>query len=366
VKPATFLRDATLETLNGYSAVYMVDVNRLDGRGAETLESYVQGGGGLAVFVGPDVNPQFYNQALYKDGKGILPAPLGPEADLLPALDPSEPDLELFNHPIFSFFQSETNPLIRGVKIDRLRKVADAWKPTSQQAVEVIAAARDKSPLIVEKKLGQGDVLLFLTTLAPEWNDWAKNPSFVVVALKMQSYLATAKRLDDPRLVGTPLDLRLEAAKYLPDVSFIAAGQKLGSRERIDRQAAAPSADGGNLVASLGRTIVEGHPRGETDHPGVYEAWPKTTKGEVDLRRWALNVDPDEGDLTQVPSADLLTRLDPVKVAYHAADQYQQDEVTRAGYNLSTLLLCTLVLLLVGEQVLAWSASYHPAPGGPR
>jgi len=366
VKPATFLRDATLETLNGYSAIYLVDVNRLDGRGAETLESYVQGGGGLAVFVGPDINPQYYNQALYKDGKGILPAPLGPEADLSPALDPSEPDLDLFNHPIFSFFQSETNPLIRGVKIDRYRKVTEGWKPTSQQAVEVIAAARDKSPLIIEKKLGQGDVLLFLTTLAPEWNDWAKNPSFVVVALKMQSYLATAKRLDDPRLVGTPLDLRLEAAKYLPDVTFVAAGQKAGTRERIDRQATTASADSGNLVAALGRTIVEGHPRGETDHPGVYEAWPKTTKGEVDLRRWALNVDPDEGDLAQVPSADLLTRLDPVKVAYHAADQYQQDEVTRAGYNLSTLLLVTLVLLLVGEQVLAWSASYHPAAGGPR
>jgi hypothetical protein len=112
--------------------------------------------------------------------------------------------------------------------------------------------------------------------------------------------------------------------------------------------------------------MVEGRPRGETDHPGVYEAWPKTTKGEVDLRRWALNVEPEEGDLTQIASADLLTRLDPVKVSYHAADQYQQDEVTRAGYNLSTLLLCLVVLLLVGEQILAWSASYHPSPGASR
>ena len=48
----------------------------------ETLEAYVQGGGGLAIFVGPDVNTGFYNQALYKDGKGLLPAPLGLEAEL--------------------------------------------------------------------------------------------------------------------------------------------------------------------------------------------------------------------------------------------------------------------------------------------
>ena len=82
--------------------------------------------------------------------------------------------------------------------------------PATQDAVKVIASLRDKSPLVIEKQLGQGEVILVLTTLAPDWNDWAKNPSFVVVALKMQSYLATARRLDDPRLVGTPLDLRLE------------------------------------------------------------------------------------------------------------------------------------------------------------
>ena len=299
VKPASFLRDATLETLNGYSAVYLLDVPRLDGRAVETLENYVSGGGGVAIFVGPDVNTGYYNQALYRDGKGLLPAPIGLEATLPPAIDPGEPDLELLNHPIFSFFQSETNPLIRGVKIDHYRRVAEGWKPTSQEAVETIARTRDRNPLVIERRLGQGDVLLFLTTLAPEWNDWAKNPSFVVVALKMQSYLATARRLDDPRLVGTPLDLRLEAAKYMPDVTFVAPGERAGSRQRIERQATGES-NAGTLTASLGRTVVEGRPRGETDHVGIYEAWPKTTKGETDVRRWALNVDPDEGDLAQM------------------------------------------------------------------
>jgi hypothetical protein len=275
----------------------------------------------------------------------------------------AQPDLELSNHPIFSFFQSETNPLIRGVKVDRFRKTADGWKPSSQEAVEIIGRLRDKNPLIVEKKLGQGEVILFLTTLMPDWNDWAKNPSFVVVALKMQSYLATAKRLDDPRLVGTPLDLRLDSAKYLPDVAFVVPGDKTGSRNRIEHNAAPAEAGSATLVASLGRTLLEGRLHGETDRAGIYEAWTKTTKGETDLRRWAFNVEPDEGDLTPTESTELLTRLDPVKVAYHLADQYQQDEVTPAGYNLSTLVLCVLILLLVGEQVLAYSASYHVTPG---
>jgi hypothetical protein len=366
LKPATFLRDATLETLNGYSAVYLLDVPRLDGRAVETLESYVQSGGGLAVFVGPEANASYYNQALYKDGRGLLPAPLGLEAALAPALDASEPDLELGDHAIFSFLKSETNPLIRGVKVERYRRVAEGWKPTSQQAVEIIARTRDKSPLVLERRFGEGAVLQFLTTLTPEWNDWAKNPSFVVVALKMQSYLATGRRLDDPRLVGVPIELKLEASKYLPDVALITPGEKSATRQRIERRAlaASGSTEGSEILSvSLGTAIVEGQLRGETDRAGIYEAWAKTTKGETDLRRWALNVDPEEGNLEQVTSADLLARLDPVKLKYHEAQQYQQDDVASTGYNLSTMLLVGLVLLLVGEQVLAYSASYHVSPG---
>jgi hypothetical protein len=89
----------------------------------------------------------------------------------------------------------------------------------------------------------------------------------------------------------------------------------------------------------------------------------RTTKGEVEVRRWAFNVEPEEGDLTQAPAADLLARLDPVRVNYHAADSYQQDEVASTGYNLSMMLLGGLVVLLVGEQLLAYSASYHVTPG---
>ena len=98
----------------------------------------------------------------------------------------------------------------------------------------------------------------------------------------------------------------------------------------------------------------------------MYEAWPVSTKGEIDLRRWALNVDPAEGDLAPLASPDLLARLDPVKVNYHLADQYEQEEVASTGYNLSYLIMGLLVALLVGEQLLAYLASYHVLPGAPR
>src|SRR5262249_3261579 len=97
----------------------------------------------------------------------------------------------------------------------------------------------------------------------------------------------------------------LEATRYMPDVSFVVPGERAGSRQRIERQATG-EANAATLSASLGRTLVEGRPRGETDHAGIYEAWTRATKGETEVRRWALNIDPDEGELAQTQSADLI------------------------------------------------------------
>ena len=366
VKPASFLRDATLDALSIYSTVYLLDVPRLDPKAIETLEAFVRRGGGLAVFMGPETNIAFYNASLYRDGQGLLPAPLGADAELPPVIDTAEPDIQLSGHPIFSFLLAGNNPLVRGVRVDRYRKLADGWKPDPANPAEVIARLRDRAPLVIEKKFGEGTVLLFTTSCAPLWNDWAKNPSFVVVVLKMQSYLAKANRLDDPRLVGTPLDLQLESAKYRSDVAFVVPGEKPGSRQKFDRQAVSPEAGAATITASLSRAAGDTNGDADTARRGVYEAWPISTKGEIDLRRWAFNVDPDEGDLTGLESAELLGKLDPVKVSYHQADQYEQEEIASTGYNLSYLLMGVLVLLLVGEQLLAYSASYHVTPGAAR
>ncbi|MEX2174442.1 MAG: hypothetical protein WD872_08770, partial [Pirellulaceae bacterium] len=366
VQTASFLRDAAADALNAYSTIYLLDVPRLDPRAIDNLEAYVQKGGGLAIFSGPEMNVGFYNASLYKEGQGLLPLPLGIETELPPVIDTAEPDLELSRHPIFSFFLGETNPLVRGVKIDRYRQPAEGWKPTSESPVEILARARGGDPLVAEKKFGEGTVLLFTSTCAPLWNDWAKNPSFVVVVLKTQSYLATANRLDDPRLVGTPLTIELDSTLYRSDVSFVVPGEKAGSRVRIDSQAESPEAGAALLVASLGQETVEVIRPRATDRRGIYEAWPISTKGDIDLRRWAFNVDPAEGDLTGLSQQDLLAKLDPVKVNYHLADQYEQEEISSTGYNLSFLLMIALVALLVGEQMLAYTASYHVAPGGHR
>jgi hypothetical protein len=52
-QPPSFLRDIAPEALNQYSTVFLLDAPRLDAQAIDKLEKYVQGGGGIAFFIGP-------------------------------------------------------------------------------------------------------------------------------------------------------------------------------------------------------------------------------------------------------------------------------------------------------------------------
>ena len=103
-----------------------------------------------------------------------------------------------------------------------------------------------------------------------------------------------------------------------------------------------------------------------TTRSGIYEAWPETIDGAVDLRRYAINVNAEESDLAIAATQTLLTRLEPVKIEFRTADQYAFEFSDQAGVNRSLLLMVFLITLLLGEQVLAYLASYHTAQGAVR
>ena len=69
-------RDLEIQDLRQYSAVYLLNVPSVSVAARKNMEVYVREGGGLGVFLGPDVRPLDYNNTLYAEGNGLLPAPL--------------------------------------------------------------------------------------------------------------------------------------------------------------------------------------------------------------------------------------------------------------------------------------------------
>ena len=358
INPPAFLRDTLPEMLQKYRAIYLLDVPRLDDRAIENLEAYVRSGGGLAIFVGPEVNLNFYANQLYKEGRGLMPLPLAREADLLMDDEQKVPDIEPAEHPVFSVFLGERNTFLRQITVERFLRPPDDWKPAPDSSVQIAAALRNRLPLAVERKFGEGRVMAFLSTAAPVWNNWGNDPSFVVVVLKLQSYLAFAQRAVRQDLVGSPVSVAIQADQYRQEVTFVTPGDTSETRNAIERIAAKTGPNSTVLTARIGNGGANGP--GETDRSGVYEVWPVTLAGEADVRRHALNVEPSEGDLALLAGKPLLDKLDPVQADYKHAEEYEYDGTRTEGNNRSLLLMAALIGLLLLEQVMAYSASYHP------
>jgi hypothetical protein len=146
--------------LNKFPTIFMLNVRDLTPKQTANLENYVKEGGGVAFFMGPNVNPAWYNKNLYKEGKGIFPAPI--RDDFYPGrlekeLEPKGSDTyqliirdEKFagtgKTPIFGmmFVDPKLREPLRNLPIRRYFKVAEGrWKPDPGRVFELATLPND-------------------------------------------------------------------------------------------------------------------------------------------------------------------------------------------------------------------------------
>ncbi len=351
VESPRFLRD---HDLNKYESIFLLNVDRLDPAEIEPLEAYVRGGGGVGFFLGELSQADFINKHLYRDGEGLFPLPLAGATQLLVDRLDKAPDLEVIDHPVFSVFAGERNSFLNTVVIERYFAAQKNWTPPADSTTQVIARLRTGAPLAVERRFGEGRVVAFLTKAAPvetpqgSWNNWGRNnPSYVVALLELEAYLAEPRHAEHAHLVGNPLTVEMPLAEFQPQVRFVFPPEQGGGTLAVD---ALPSSS--ELTAVLD----------DTPTSGVYEAqWSQRSTGQIDAERYAVNVDPTEGALARLDGPQLAERLTGLKYRYQQAADLVYDSDRLAGPNLGKYFLLLLVALLLAEQVLAYSASYHPA-----
>ncbi len=333
------------EPLGRFRAIYLTNLERLDEAAIKGLEQYIRDGGAVIYFTGERTDPSFVNETLYRDGEGWFPAPLAAPTSLpVNRLDKAA-DLEFVDHPMFRVFAGERNTFLSAVNIEKYTTVAPGWQPAPDGPTQVIAKLRNGAPLVIERRFGAGRVTAVLTTASTTWNNWARNPSFVVAMLEMQAHLTSDAAPQDARLVGQPIELELDAAQF-------------GTRHRLIAPAGA-----GQLIETF-----DARTRGdrleielpETRRSGLYEIELAETSGATSLRRFAVNVAPGEGDLRALDRQELATRLPGLDYAFSQAGDLVQRTESLAGIPLASSFLYGLIFLLLAEQALAYAVSYHP------
>ena len=353
--------------LDDFRAIYLINVPEIPADALDALEKYVAAGGGLAWFAGESLRAAHYNDALYRKGEGLFPVTLDASPRELTADSTNAgADLRTVDHPLFRVFSGEGDSTIGRVRIDKYFPVAKEWLKDDQQRkdrVRTLATLRNGDPLMFEHSFGKGRVFTCLTTVSPDWNNWATDYSYVVVQLELIRLIARTDRAPETRQIGEPIQLSLNPADYTDVVEVLSPS---ADGERTTRLQASPeqeagATDGATPSAKKGPLRLSATFR-ETDDPGIYTVRLMTQSQVSEDRLVAYNVTPREGDLQLATTPDLRKRIGSNnRVTIQEFGQLEWVQGKEAGSEIRQWLLWALLAFLVAEQALAYKLSYHPS-----
>ena len=175
----------TVEDLKKYSAVVLLSTRALDQRGRDATAAFVRAGGGLLIAGAPEVEAAVvsatFNWATAMTGTIEMPASV--------ALSPTDP-----RHPVFRPFASLSANLGQVRFVRAWRVTPDGW--------DIAARFTDGNPALVERREGNGRVVLFASDLDRQWNDFPLHPAFVPFIIETVRYVSPAHDRGRDYVVG--------------------------------------------------------------------------------------------------------------------------------------------------------------------
>jgi len=188
--------------------VVLADVPGVTEAQREGLATFVRGGGGLLVVLGPRVDAGHYNADLWRGGAGWLPARLDRIVEAQPGQGAAL-DVRRFVHPALELFRDEPHCTLGTALYTRWwRVVAEAH---SRAAVSAMLTNGD--PWLVEQSFGKGRVLLSSLPMDRSWDGHLPRTwEFPVLAHELVYSLAEIGGGDFNLAPGQ--SLRLDASRW--------------------------------------------------------------------------------------------------------------------------------------------------------
>lgn len=337
----------TVEGLSGadlprYDAVVLANVERLADPVAATIESYVRRGGALVVFPGERLDRAFYNRALHRDGRGILPCtignPVGDANDRKQAVHITD---DLGSHPFLRLFREQKMIRLQSPFFFRYCRLEGV---DEQRGGRVVCRFEGGDPAIVEWPVEKGRVVVFASTADDAWNDMPTWPAYLALMQETFSQVARDPGSNRTLTVGDPIICYVSPQQFGKAASILRPGES----QPIMVQATSS----GGLVA----IVYE-----QTDKAGIYEL---TLPGGNDAKPddgaegrhdfFAVNVPPRESDVRRLAEAELRKLLPDTALDYQRGGT-RQTAPTDAGESgeLWRPLAYLLLGLLLVESILA-------------
>lgn len=348
-----FLNAANLDE---FKTVYLLNVRGFSNLAGENLLQWLRKGGTAVVFLGDKTDAASWNAWVEKVDE-LKELKLSKPQTLPPDFLRKRSDLNVFDNPIFRIFEGEKNAFLAAVNVNTY------YALESPEAVEkhTLAQLRNGAPLMVETPIGDGAIVVFLTSAAPTWNNWGKgNPSYIVVLHQLQAELINRNVKEDNHLVGRPIEFEFNSKAFTDQFQCTVPPPE--NEAQLDLQARQI-----DLTAQMDKDVTKAV-LPDVPRSGVYrfKFQPKPgietdSTSASDVKDVAVNVAVEEGNLKKLDLNEFKRSWPeiPLEIADSAAVSALL--AGPQGFNLQPYCLYALVLLMILEMLIAYWASSHLA-----
>ena len=172
------------EVIGRGRALVILSTRGLDRTAREAMSAFVSGGGGVLIAASPDVEPAEIAAIFNLEASAFAEAPARTAS--LTVTDG--------RHPIFRPFGAFAANL-GGIRFDRAWRIDGAgWN--------VAARFDDGSPALLDRRVGNGRVVLFASDLDRRWNDFPLHPTFVPFIAETLRHVSTRHASGGSYVVG--------------------------------------------------------------------------------------------------------------------------------------------------------------------
>ena len=329
--------------LTPYDAVVLCNVAQFSQPEVTALDDFLKQGGGVVIFGGDQVVAENYNRVLHADGKGLLPAFVGPsvgdaarkEAGI--GFDPRG-----YRHPLVSDFQGEAGPVTAGLTRAFTWQFHKLTIPKGSKA-EVALAFETGDPAVIEAPRHRGTVVVVATSADTGWTTWPIHKSYPPVMQQIILRASAGKLAERNIRVGNPYDQSFpESGAAAPVTVLTPRGQSVSIKLQPE---------GGVSQFHFEQTDLSGQYQVRIGAPLSLDS------------AFAANIDPAESDMAKLDEAALKSQLTGWNFNYFNVANWKDltgdaASVARRGELHRPMLYAVLGLLLL-ESFLAWKFGHH-------
>ncbi|MDP7057492.1 MAG: VWA domain-containing protein [Nitrospinaceae bacterium] len=323
------LAELSTRDLFDYSVIMLCNVRDLPFGYEQELEKFVMRGGALFITLGDQVDAKFYNERM----DNILSVRLQAIHQIAKDGEPFRLLIKPSKHPVLKVLKGRTLEEMKSIRFHSLYSV----EPREDLKLTVLMSFENKFPALIESTAGKGKVILFVSSIDRDWNNFSIQPTFLPWIQRWVKY--SARGLDS-----------LMLKELLVDEPF--------SREEPSESSQT------YIVLPGGKTTRPSFENGQvtfesTNRPGIYQLYRGSSKADTNATllqlppgtepagSFSVNIDTTESSSIKITNEEIENFLPGMDITYF--DGYQKRDLngSEGGSPMSTAFM-----LLMGSMLL--------------